>query len=257
MLVSIIIITFNEAERIKKAIKNARLAARFLSGNEVPIEIIVSDGGSTDDTSEIAKETADKVIIGPRGKSHQLNAGAKQANGDILVFLHADTILPKGAIIRILDKLQNLYTVGGCFKKYWNWTPGIKRSSLVKFANYYWQGLGNWLVCLLKTFPGDNIIFVRKSIYKELKGFQPLWICEDFDFSRRLKKYGKKRIAYIRSPVLTSTRRYETYGYLYTIFLWFWIYWSWRFGSSQKRIKAIVSKNMSIAKKGIKKHLRY
>lgn len=237
MLVSIIVITLNEVKNLEETIEKARLAAQFPSGNVVPIEIIVSDGGSTDGTLEIAQKIADKVIIGPSGRYLQLNAGANQAKGDILLFLHADTILPEGAIIRILYRLRNPKLIGGGFKKHWNWNPVVKRSFFLKFANFWWQGLGNWLVRLLRTFPGDNAIFVRKSIYKILKGFQPLWICEDFDFSRRLKKYGKKRFIYIHSAVLTSTRRYEKSGFLYVNFIWFWIYWLWRLGMSQKRLK--------------------
>jgi len=237
MLVSIIIITLNEAENIELTIKQARLAAIFSLGKSIPIEIIVSDGGSTDGTLEIAQKLADKVLKGPRGRYLQLNAGAKQANGDILLFLHADTILPKDAIIRIFYRSGDAKVIGGGFKKDWNWNPKVKRSSFLKFVNYWWQGLGNWLVRLLRTFPGDNAIFVRKSIYKEINGFRPLWICEDFDFSRRLKKYGKRRFIYIPSPVLTSTRRYEKHGFFYTNFIWFWIYWLWRLGMSQERLR--------------------
>jgi glycosyltransferase involved in cell wall biosynthesis len=237
MLVSIIIITLNEAEYIKETIEKTRLAAHFPSGKVVPIEIIISDGGSTDGTQEIAKTMADQLIIGPKGRYQQLNNGAEIANGDILLFLHADTLLPEGAILQILNRLQDPNVIGGGFQKYWNWNPKIKRSSYFKFICYWWQGLGNWLVRLLRTFPGDNAIFVRKDILKELNGFRPLWICEDFDFSRRLKKYGKKSIIFVRSPVLTSTRRFEKYGFFSTNLTWFWIYWLWRLGMTQKRLK--------------------
>ncbi|MFX0060503.1 MAG: glycosyltransferase, partial [Candidatus Heimdallarchaeota archaeon] len=176
--------------------------------------------------------------VGLRGRYIQLNAGAKQAKGDILLFLHADTILPEGAITRIVYRLRNSDIIGGAFKKYWNWNPHIKRSSFLKFANFWWQGIGNWLVRLLRTFPGDNAIFVRKKVFDYLNGFQPLWICEDFDFSHRLRKeYGKKKFIYISSAVLTSTRRYEKNGFFYVILIWFWIYWFWRLGMSQKRLK--------------------
>ncbi|MFX1574498.1 MAG: glycosyltransferase [Promethearchaeota archaeon] len=257
MQVSIIIITLNEEENIEKTVKNARLAARFPSGSGVPIEIIVSDGGSTDCTTEIAQNIADKVIIGPKGRYLQLNAGAKQAKGDILLFLHADTILPEGAIIRILYRLKNPKVIGGAFKKDWNWNPSVKRSSFLKFASFWWQGLGNWLVRLLRTFPGDNAIFVRKSIFEEIKGFRPLWICEDFDFSHRLRKYGKKRFIYIHSTVLTSTRRYEKYGFLYINIMWILIYFRWRFGMSQKRLEDKFNKYSTIPEKGNKNYLKF
>ena len=169
-----------------------------------------------------------------------------------MLFLHADTILPEGAIVRILYRLEDPNTIGGGFKKHWNWNPILKRSSFLKFASFWWQGLVNWLVLLLRTFPGDNAIFVRKSIYEEVKGFRSLWICEDFDFSRRLKKYGKKRFIYIHSPVLTSTRKYEKYGFFYINLIWFWLYWLWRLGMSQKHLKVKFNKYLETTEKANK-----
>jgi rSAM/selenodomain-associated transferase 2 len=257
MLVSIIIITLNEEENLEWTIKNARLAAQFPSGKKVPIEVIVSDGGSTDKTLKIAEKLVDKVIVGPKGRYLQLNAGAKQANGDILLFLHADTILPEGAIIRIVNKLTDPNIVGGGFEKSWNWNPHIWRSSFLKFAIFWWEGLGKWLVRLLRTIPGDNAIFVRKKVFEEVAGFRPLWICEDFDFSRRLKKFGKKRFISIRSAVLTSTRRYERYGFFNVNLTWFWIYWLWRLGMSQKRLKVKFAKYVTIPETANKRFLRF
>ncbi|MHA1914178.1 MAG: TIGR04283 family arsenosugar biosynthesis glycosyltransferase [Promethearchaeota archaeon] len=257
MLVSIIIITLNEADTIEDTIKHARLAARFPSGKVVPIEIIVSDGGSTDNTFEIARSFADKVIIGPRGRYLQLNKGAKQAQGDILLFLHADTLLPDGAIIRILSRLKDSNVIGGGFKKYWNWNPDVGLSSLVKFVAFWWQGLDSWLVRLLRTFPGDNAVFVRKLYFEEINGFRPFWICEDFDFSYRLKKYGKKRFIYIRSATLTSTRRFERYGFFSVVFTWMRIYWFWRFGLSQEALRAKFTPYKTIPEKGNKTYLRF
>jgi glycosyltransferase involved in cell wall biosynthesis len=257
MLVSIIIITLNEAENLEFTIKKVRLAASFPSGKVIPIEIIVSDGGSTDGTLEIAKNLADKVLSGTKGRYLQLNAGAKDAKGDILLFLHSDTLLPEGAIIRILHRFKNPVVIGGGFKKYWNWNPVIKRTSFLKFASYWWEEIGVWFVRLRRIFPGDNAIFVRKSIFEELKGFRPLWLCEDFDFSRRLKKYGKKRFIYINSAVLTSARRYEKYGFFYVTIMWFGIYWLWRLGISQESLKIKFKKYSINHEKGNRTYLRF
>ncbi|MFX1496950.1 MAG: glycosyltransferase [Promethearchaeota archaeon] len=254
---SIIIITLNEEENIELAIQNVRLAARLPSGKVVPIEIIVSDGGSTDGTLKIAQKLADKVIIGSQGRYKQLNTGAKRAKGEILLFLHADSILPEGAIARILHRLRDPMVIGGGFKKHWNWNPNTKRSSFLKFLSFWWQGIGNWLVILLRTYPGDNAIFVRKSVYNKIGGFRPLWICEDFDFSRRLKKYGKKRFIYIHSPILTSTRRYEKYGFLYTNLIWFFIYLFWRIGMPQERLKDKFNKYIITPEREYRKYLRF
>jgi glycosyltransferase involved in cell wall biosynthesis len=210
----------------------------------------VSDGGSDDGTIDIAKKLADKVIIGQKGRFRQLNAGAKEAKGDMLLFLHADTLLPKGAIYRILIEMKDPKNVGGGFKKSWNWSSQLKRSRFLKFLTFWWQGLGNWIVRLVKTFPGDNAIFVRKKVFEELNGYFPMWICEDFDFIRRMKKYGRKRVRYIRSFVYTSARRYEKYGFLKVNFTWFWIYLFYRLGMSQTGLYKHFKKYSTIPDKG-------
>ena len=243
MLVSVVIISLNEADNIKATVERARLAAQFPSGHSVPIEIIVSDGGSTDGTIEIAKNLVDKVIVGPKGRYLQLNAGAQEAKGEILLFLHADTLLPEGAILRIHYRLKNSSAVGGGFLKYWNWNSKVKLSSFLKFSAFIWQGLGNFIVVMLKTFPGDNAVFVRAEFFKKIHGFLPLWICEDFDFIRRLKRrFGKIKILCLRSAVYTSARRYEKYGFFRINYIWFWIYCLWRLGMSQERLKIRFSK---------------
>ncbi|MHA2283426.1 MAG: TIGR04283 family arsenosugar biosynthesis glycosyltransferase [Promethearchaeota archaeon] len=257
MLVSIIIITLNEAEYIEETIKTTRLSANLPSGKQASIEIIVSDGGSTDDTLDIAQKIADKVISGPRGRYLQLNNGAKQARGDILLFLHADTILPDNAIIKILHGLKDPKIIGGAFKKYWNWNPAIKRSSLLKFVSFIWLKYDNWQIDLLRRFPGDNAIFVRKSIFEELNGFQPLWICEDLDFSTRLKKYGKNKTVYIDSAVITSARRFEKYGFFKVVFTWLRIFWFWRLGMSPKQLRAKFMNYKEFPERGNKLYLRF
>jgi len=194
MFISVIIITLNEAENLKSTIMSVKKSAQLGSDKSIPIEIIVSDGGSNDGTVNIAKSLADNVIIGPKGRYKQLNAGARASKGDVLLFLHADTILPKGALLRIYYNLKTTNAIGGGFRKYWNWSPKVKRASFLKFMSYWWQLVGNWLVDLFKNFPGDNAIFVRKNIFNKLNGFSQMWICEDFDFSSRMKRYGKQSI---------------------------------------------------------------
>ena len=237
MLISVIIITLNEANNIESTIRSARLAAQWPSGRSFPIEIIISDGNSIDNTIMIAQKIADKVITGSPGRFRQLNEGVRHAKGDILVFLHADTLLPKGAIIKIHKVMKNSNIIGGGFEKSWNWNPNIKRSSFVKLLNFLWEGFDNWIVRFFKTFPGDNVIFVRRNMFSELNGYKKLWICEGFDFMRRLKAYGKKKIYCIPLQVLTSARRLENYGFLKTKTIWFFIYWLWRLGMSPERLR--------------------
>ncbi len=248
MLISIIIITLNESQYLKPCISACRTASLLDSKRSVPLEIIVSDGGSRDRTIQIAEKFSDKVVQTAGGRYKQLNLGTSASSGDILVFLHADTLLPRDAILQILYELKDPTVIGGGFKKVWRWTPHVKCSRLVNFLMYFWEGFGNWTVHLIKNFPGDNAIFVRRHIFQKLDGFRPLWICEDFDFSRRLSKL-KGQVVYIRSPVKTSARRFEKYGFLKTLFQWFFIYWFWRGGVSQKLLHRWFSTYYAIAPK--------
>jgi glycosyltransferase involved in cell wall biosynthesis len=269
MLVSVIIISLNEEENIGTTIENAYLAAHTPSGRKIPIEIIISDGGSTDGTLEIVESLVDKVINAPRGRYRQLNLGAEYAKGDILLFLHADTLLPRYGIARIMTRMKDPVVYGGGFKKIWNWTPTVQRSSFLNFAVWFFKGMGNWLVRIFKTFPGDNAIFVRKEIFEKLNGYAPMWICEDFDIMLRLKKFCRKQliynegrelkgqIIYIMSPVKTSARRFELYGFFRTFFQWFFIYWQWRLGMSQDRLKARFNKYSTIPKRGNKHFIMF
>ncbi|TXT65984.1 MAG: putative Glycosyl transferase, family 2 [Promethearchaeota archaeon] len=238
ILFSAIIITLNEKNNILKTIQSIREAA-IIGRFKIPVEIIISDGGSTDGTLELIKGKVDQVVISQANRSNQLNVGGNKANGDFLLFLHADTLLPKGALVRIYMKLRHKGDViGGAFKKKWKWNKNIKISKFLKSLHFFWEGFGNWLTQLLHIFPGDNAIFVRRDIFHELGGFQHIWLCEDLDFSRRMKNLGKKRrVLYIRDPVHTSTRRFETYGYLRVLYLWFAIYFFWRVGMDPERIR--------------------
>jgi len=239
MLVSVIIITLNEAENINEVIQSVKFASQLSSGLYTDIEIILSDGGSVDGTLDIAKDLVDKIIKSPKGKFNQLNYGAKNSNGEILLFLHGDTLLPPNAIIQIKNLLKNPRILGGGFKKSWKWESNSNIPVYLRTLRKFWEGLGNWLVVLLNKFPGDNAIFIRKDVFQTLKGFSPILICEDLDLIRRLKAYARRykgKITCIRAAVKTSARRIEKFG-LFNVFLkWFIIYCFWRLGLSYERL---------------------
>lgn len=256
-LISIIIITLNEERTIESTLIALKRSIEKIKDYKGDAEIIVSDGGSTDDTQIIAKRFADKIITANKGRSNQLNAGALAAKGNYYLFLHADTILPSDGIIRLYNNLKSGEYVGGGFKKYWQWRRDLARSSFVKLLSYLWQGIGNWIVRLVKIYPGDNAIFVRSDIFEALNGFSNMWICEDLDFTKRLKKFGKERIAYIRSPVYTSTRRYEKYGFIRLNIIWFFIFVYWSLGITISKLR-VIFKNYLIEPEHIeRKYLRW
>lgn len=244
MLVSIIIITLNEADYLVETLKSIEKASIMKNNKQLPIEIIISDGRSTDDTLRIAKKFTDKIITGKRGRANQLNKGVTLAKGNLFLFLHADTKLSRGTLLRVYHKMRKPRYIAGGFKKQWDWNNKIKDRSILKIANFLWERMGNWLVKFTKLFPGDNGIFVRKTVFNKLSGFRDFWICEDLDFTKRIKqKFGKKKILYVREPVLTSSRRLRSFGFFKTIFIWTIIYILWRARMSPRKIKLFLHRH--------------
>lgn len=187
MRVSIIIPTLNEERSIERTLQRCR--------QEKPFEIIVVDAGSTDRTVSIALKRA-QVIHAKPGRANQMNAGAQTAKGDWLLFLHADTILPKGAL-----KVTPQSDVAGF---------------LLKFDNSHWMlRATSWYANNIRLKRGivfgDHGLLIKKAFFNKLRGFAPICICEDWEFSRRARRQTKVTI--IRKHVLTSSRRYERVGY--------------------------------------------
>ncbi len=196
--ISIIIPTFNEEENIGKCLETVV--------NIPGIEVIVSDGGSTDKTVEMAGGYCDvKVVSSVRGRGAQMNAGASYAHGGILLFLHADSILSREVILKIPCVCKNNSIVGGAFK--------------IRLLSDRWPyrlieaGI-NFRSRLLKLPYGDQGLFVKSSVFKELGGFGGMAVCEDLDFIWRLKKLGE--IAILDEEILSSVRRWENSGILRT-----------------------------------------
>lgn len=171
-------------------------------------EIIISDGGSTDRTVEIAKRyTGVRIISSPRGRGAQMNAGALRARGEILLFLHADCIVSTEALVNIRDTFEKNRIVGGAFK--------IKLQS-DKFPYRLIEMGINFRSRVFKLPYGDQGLFVKRSVFREMGGFQHMSACEDLDFICRLKKQGK--IAILNERISTSVRRWEDNGVLRTTF---------------------------------------
>jgi rSAM/selenodomain-associated transferase 2/rSAM/selenodomain-associated transferase 1 len=198
-LISVVIPALNEAAFILRTIEAAK-------ANHV--EIIVVDGGSTDETRELALKAGAKVIQCPRGRGRQLNEGARHASGKIIIFLHADTILPDGFVSEVITTLSKPKTVAGTFRlgiTGENWALGM----VSLFANL------RSVFCQLPY--GDQAIFIQKDQFQRVGGFPDTPIMEDYALILRLKKLG--RIAIAPQAVKTSGRRWDKLGYIRTFLI--------------------------------------
>ena len=190
--VSVVIPALNEAANIKATIKSAM---------HEDAEIIVVDGGSSDNTVEIASSSGVRVVTGPRGRAVQQNLGAKVATGKVLLFLHADTLLPTGYVNFIFEILMDRKTVAGAFRFKTDFDhPSMKVIELVT----------NIRSRYLKLPYGDQGLFILKSLFESVGGFPEVPIAEDFFLIRRLSKYGRIRIT--PAHALTSARRWQRLG---------------------------------------------
>ena len=167
------------------------------------VEIIVVDGGSSDDTVKRAQALGARVILSSPGRARQMNSGTQVAKAKWLVFLHADSILPQSYAANVFEAFFDQRTVAGAF-------------SLQSDAPSAALSMINWLVNLrTKYFQmpyGDQAIFVRKIVFQSLGGFPDVPVAEDLLFVQRVKRLG--RIVAISVTVITSARRWHRVGLL-------------------------------------------
>lgn len=199
--ISVIIPAFNESRSIKKTVE----AVQNLNKN---LEIIVVDGESTDETVRIAKDCGVFVLQTERSRGNQMHVGAKSATGDILWFLHADTIPEISAISEMKKALTDSEMVGGNFEICFD-----GNSKAAKFLTRLYPKLRK-----IGLIYGDSAIFVRREIYEKTGGFKPLHLFEDLEFINRLKREGK--LANLSAKVTTSSRRFEGRSFLLTFAKW-------------------------------------
>ncbi len=209
--VSVIVPALDEAGQIAACIRSAREAGAG--------ELIVVDGGSADGTADEARVAgADAVIAGKPGRAAQMNAGASLAGGDILCFLHADTRIPPGACETILAAMRDESLVGGAFEV---------RLALSASAGTWIRGLLGVTEKMIgvrsrrfRRFTGDQAIFVRRTFFERMGGYEEIALMEDVRLSAAMRKAG--RTVLLAEQAVTSARRWEARGPLRTILLmWF------------------------------------
>jgi rSAM/selenodomain-associated transferase 2 len=190
---SVIIPTLNEAEHIRSTIDSVRTSGPCH-------EIIVVDGGSTDETRAIAARRA-QVLRADRGRAHQMNAGADAATGDILLFLHADTLLSKPALASARRAIRSGSVCAGTFRlQFQPSTPALR--FFAACTRIPWMKL-----CF-----GDRGLFTTREAFDAVGGF-PKWpVFEDLEMATRLANHGG--FAHLSATVTTSARRFQRNGAL-------------------------------------------
>ncbi len=180
------------------------------------VEVIVVDGGSSDDTCALATPWSDSVLVFPGGRARQMNAGAARSAGEVLLFLHADTQLPPGADNLVLEALRG-NAAWGRFDVRIDGAPWMLAvvATLMNLRSR-WSGIAT----------GDQAIFMRRVLFESVGGFPDQPLMEDVEISRRLRAVS--RPVCLRAKVRTSGRRWESRGVWNTIFLMWrlrWRYW--------------------------------
>lgn len=187
-------------------------------------EVVVADGGSTDGTLAVARELGARIVCGPAGRGGQLTRGARATDASVLLFLHADTVLPDDAFAQVRGAIAQGASGGGFRVRF------DSDRALLRFGSR----LVNLRTRLFHLPLGDQAQFVARAVFDELGGFRDWPILEDLDFARRLRRRGSTVV--LPGPALTATRRFDEQGVVRTVAT-NWLIWSLFFaGVSPRRL---------------------
>lgn len=197
MRISTVIPTLNEARNLELLLERLRATPGIH-------EVIIADGGSTDGTRLDARRA--RLTVSEPGRGIQLRAGAEEATGDVLLFLHAD-VLPPPDVADQIEHAVNVGYVGGNFRL--RYSDGGVLGRWLEFLAPVYRRLGRYY--------GDSGLFVRRDTYESFGGFPAIPVMEDIEFVRRMERHGKT--AYLPGPITSSARRWEGRA-LRTLLLW-------------------------------------
>ena len=216
MQLSIIIPTLDEAECVVALLQ--QLQPLRTRGHEV----ILVDGGSRDATVALAKPLVDKLLVAPAGRARQMNAGAGVAGGQVLWFVHADSIIPDKADVLILKSAGQLW---GRFNVHMSGDRLLLRVV---------ERLMNLRSRITGIATGDQGIFVSRALFKRIGGYTDLPLMEDIDLSKRLKR--EQRPVCLQNTLTTSSRRWERKGIVRTILMMWYLRLAWFLGVPATRL---------------------
>jgi rSAM/selenodomain-associated transferase 2 len=197
--ISIIMPVYNESSVLRDTLRKL-----VLTEHE---ELIIVDGGSSDNTLSIARDFTDKVFSTKTGRASVMNFGAHKATGEILLFLHADCVLPENAF----DIIRNTLRDGSVSAAAFELSIG---STLFRFRII--ESAANMRAKITRLIYGDQGMFLKKDLFTRIGGFADIPLMEDIEISKRLRKIGD--IAFVKPPIQASPRRWLDEGLVYTTF---------------------------------------
>ena len=224
MRISVVIPTLNEAAELPATIEKLRALPEIS-------EVIVADGGSTDDTVRLASSLQCRVVYSPRGRGTQMRAGAQMAFGEVIVFLHADTRVRLDFTEKIKQALKDAEVVaGGCYKIFREPSflmRGSRARCWIRFQ-------------FLNRFMGDQAMFVRREVLERIGGVPDVPIMEEFELCRALRPEG--RFALAETVVSTSARRFRARGVIRTYVRMWRVTLQYYFGTPLDELRRIYEK---------------
>ena len=225
MKFSIIIPTLNE----KKSIQSCLLALQPLRNDS---ELIIVDADSTDNTRLLAAPLVDKVLLSPKGRGKQMNIGAKQATGEILIFLHADTCLPENAL-PLIEKKISLARQWGRFDIQLSGNLFLLK---VIAPMMYWRSR------LTRIATGDQVIFVTRLAFEQAGRYPEISLMEDIALCKKLKKISPPNC--LKDKVISSSRRWEQNGIYRTLLLMWTLRLRYFFGADPKTLAFLYTQSV-------------